>query len=158
MKEKFLPCLLLLSIFYIKSTAQESTTSAAGYSTIFLYYPLEKSGTPYTLFLNKKNIGKITNGGRMECKLILEGPVAITLIEGYGYREPLTQSKNSRTISISKGKSYYFRVTGSGALEYILNTEKGQNRYMEAKEFISQPASFIEAPGAGIPPLQSSTN
>ncbi len=158
MREKILPCLLFLFSLYIKATAQEPVAPAAGYGTIFLYYPLEKSGTPYAVFLNKKNIGKINNGGRLECKLLLEGPVAITLIEGSGYREPLTQSRNSRTISITKGKSYYFRVTGSGALEYILNTEKGQNHYMEAKEFISSPVSFVEAPGANVPPLQSNTN
>lgn len=177
MKVEILPQALLLSFIllcsFLKLIAQEhkyfspasSTVLLANsaniqetYAYIFVYYPLVKSGENFSVFINRKNIAKLVNGGRLECRLLIEGPVAITIIEGSSYREPLTQSKNSRTITINKGKSYYFRVGGTGELEYIFAPGKGQKYFTEDKEFISQPNAFVETAGNPIPTLGTRSN
>ena len=124
-----------------------------GLAHVFLYYPLEKSAGKFAVYLNRKNIGVMRSGGRMECRLVLEGPVAVTIVEGSLYREPLTQSKNSRTISIAKGRSYYFRINGSGELEYTFSAARGEKSFAEAKDFTDQPVAFTEPADGTIPAL-----
>lgn len=92
------------------------------------------------------------------CRLLYEGPVAVTLINGIKYTEPFTQSKNSRTVSIKKGKSYYFRVSGTGVLEYIFDADKGEKNFANAKDFNAPPGSFTETSGDIIPLLANNSN
>ena len=128
------------------------------FTHIFLYYPLENSASGFSVFMNRKSIGKIMNGGRIECKLLLEGPVAVTITEGSTYREPLTLSRNSRTITVKKGKSYYFRINKAGELEYMFITSRGEKGFAEAKDFVSQPTAYTETTESAIPTLSAVTN
>lgn len=133
-------------------------TVTEDYAGVYIYYPIARSGNAYTVFLNRMSIAKLPNGGRLQCRLSEEKPLAITVIEGSRYIEPLTQSGNSRTITIKQGKSYYFRVTGSGSLEYIFDNNRGEKQFNESKDFLSQPLSFVETPSTSVPLLSGISN
>lgn len=151
--------IILPSLFILFASFDQKTylpvPAQDEFAHVFISYPICKSCDALQLFMNRKSIARINNGGRLDCSLLIEGSVSITLMEGKTYIEPLTQAKNTRTLTIKKGKSYYFKANGSGGLEYIMNAEKGEKEFKDSKDYSGSVASFVEVLFSPIPPLQT---
>ncbi len=126
-----LALIFLLSSLENKSFAQDIKVCIA--------YPRGKEDKTMNLFLSKTSIGKIHYGERLVFAFKKEGNLKITLLDTDIYTEPKTLSKNTRTLMLKKGKTYYIEIS-KGVIDYIADESKGKAQFNDTGRFISQPS------------------
>lgn len=80
-------------------------------------------------------ISSIVYGDRISIPYSGEGSSTIVVLNGTTYSEPRSLSKNSRTITLKRGATYYFKVNSDGSLDYSVNEKKGKEEFEGNKDF-----------------------
>ena len=121
-------------------------------SKVCISYPRGKEDKTMTLFFNKENIGKIHYGERLVFTFKKEGNLKITILDNDTYTEQRTLSKNTRTLMLRNGKSYYLELV-KGEINYMPDENKGKEHFDDSGKFILQPSQpfLIDPDGFLVP-------
>ncbi len=159
MKQYFVITLLIISlVFFEKYNAAGQDKDAAEVAEIYVYRPTDKNENSFTVFFNRAKVFSIENGARTVYKIASEGSLTIVCIEGSAYQEPSSKAKNTRTITIEKGKSYYFEITKKAEIVYSPNATLGKATFGDDSKFNSSPREVKEDPRNPIPSLSIDKN
>ncbi|MDX2305653.1 MAG: hypothetical protein NW226_22795 [Microscillaceae bacterium] len=142
--------LFLLSIIHPKLKAQDNES----YAKIFIYFPdAGKKAVLQTIYFNEKKIETLGSKEKLVFNMYSEGSLTITSIIGSAYVKPSPTAANTRTVTVAKGKSYYFELDYKGAIEYLISPKTGEENFADPKKLLSEVKSLFEDPNNPIPSL-----
>lgn len=128
------------------------------YATIHISRESSKKIAPkFTVFFNKQEAFKIEVGNRVIYKIRSDGQLNITVIQGNSYLNPKPGAVNTRTVSIEKGKSYYFQIAANNdKLTYYEDIEEGKKGF-EDKKLLAPGDTITENIDNPLPNMSAST-
>ncbi|NJL15611.1 MAG: hypothetical protein HC913_23140 [Microscillaceae bacterium] len=79
-----------------------------------------------TIYFNGQKMFSLKSGEQVQFKLLSDGPLTVTVIQASTYTEPRTTDPNTKTVGISTGNAYYFKVDNAGNLTYYTDASEGE--------------------------------
>lgn len=153
---QFFTCFMICVFWANRQTLAQDTTQNT--AQIYVYRPKSKVEDVFTIFFNRKKVFSLENGSRSMYKIASEGSLTVVCIVGTAFQEPNSKANNFRTLTIEKGKSYYFEISSKGELKYVLNPTIAKQTIDDNTKFSSTLANVEENPNDPIPSLSIEKN